>query len=122
MSTNCALACTNWSKSWRCPSKPSTTDEELQAIREALDSAKSEAATDFTLLTKEEAERERCKLQRAIKNLEMQNRGLRENLEEYSLDFKNQEVKFELVRLQGLESIRKKFDREREITWRRSRD
>ena len=39
----------------------SDKDEELQAVREALDSAK------------EEAERERCELQRAIENLEMQN-------------------------------------------------
>ena len=92
----------------------SDKDVELQAIREALDSAKSGAATDLTLAT-EEAERERCKLQRAIENLEMQNRGLKENLEEYSLDFKNQEVKFELARLQGLESVRQNFDREREM-------
>ena len=92
----------------------SDKDVELQAIRETLDSAKSGAATDLTLAT-EEAERERCKLQRAIENLEMQNRGLKENLEEYSLDFKNQEVKFELARLQGLESVRQNFDREREM-------
>ena len=92
----------------------SDKDEELQAIRKALDSAKSEAATDLTL-AKEEAERERCELQRAIETLEKQNRGLRENLEEYSLDFKNQEVKFELARLQELESVRKNFDREREM-------
>ena len=85
--SNCALACTNWSKSWRCLSKPSATDEELQAIREALDSAKRKAATDLTL-AKEEAERERCELQRAIKKLEMQNLGLREDLEEYSLNLK----------------------------------
>ena len=65
----------------------SDKDVELQAIREALDSAKSEAATDLTL-AKEEAERERCELQRAIKKLEMQNLGLREDLEEYSLNLK----------------------------------
>ena len=50
----------------------SDKDEELQAIRKALDSAKSEAATDLTL-AKEEAERERCELQRAIEALEKQN-------------------------------------------------
>ena len=36
-------------------------------------------------------------------------------MEEYSLDFKNQEVKFELARLQELETVRKNFDREREM-------
>ena len=42
---------------------------------------------DLTL-AKEEAERERCELQRAIENLEMQNLRLREDLEEYSLNLK----------------------------------
>ncbi len=41
-------------------------DKELQAIREALDNAKSEAATDLTL-PKEEAEREMCELERELR-------------------------------------------------------
>ena len=93
-------------------------DEELQAIREALDNAKSEAATDLTL-AKEEAEQEMCELERelweAIENLKRQNQGLQGDLETCSLDLKNQEVKFELNRLQGLESLRQTFDREREV-------
>ena len=93
-------------------------DEELQAICEALDNAKSEAATDLTL-AKEEAEREMCELERelreAIENLKRQNQGLRGDLEACSLDLKNQEVKFELNRLQGLEKLRQTFDREREV-------
>ena len=93
-------------------------DEELQAIREALDNAKSEAATDLTL-AKEEAEREMCELERelreTIENLKRQNQGLQGDLEACSLDLRNQEVKFELNRLQGLENLRQTFDREREV-------
>ena len=83
-------------------------DKELQAIREALDNAKSEAATDLTL-AKEEAEREKRELdhefREAIKNLKLQNQGLQGDLEVCSLDLKNQEVKFELNQLQGLENL-----------------
>ena len=73
-------------------------DEELQAICEVLDNAKSEAAMDLTL-AKEEAEREKHKLKRefreAIENLRLQNQGLQGDLEAYSLDLKNQVVRFE---------------------------
>ena len=93
-------------------------DEELQAIREALDNAKSEAATDLTL-AKKEAEREMCELEHelreAIENLKRQHQGLQGDLEACSLDLKIQEVKFELNRLQGLENLRQTFDREREV-------
>ena len=93
-------------------------DEELQTIREALDNAKSEAATDLTL-AKEEAEREICEpereLREAIKNLKLRNQGLQGDLEACNLDLKNQEVKFELNRLQGLENLCQTFDREREV-------
>ena len=92
-------------------------DEELQAVRAALENAKSEAATDVKL-AREEERRKRNELERefreAIKRLELQNQGLQESLDECGVELKNQEIKFELNRLQGLENVRQGFDRERE--------
>ena len=90
-------------------------DEELQAVRVALESAKSEAAVDIKLVSEEEKQK-RSELKRefgeTVKRLEVQNRELQERLDECGVELKNQEMRFELNRLQGLENLRQRFDRE----------
>ena len=93
-------------------------NEELQAIREALESAKSEADSDVELVREEEKQK-RIELEHdfreTIKSWEQQNQVLQKSLEECSAELKNQEIKLKLIRLQGLEKVRQGFDREREV-------
>ena len=62
-------------------SEQAVDDKELQAIRTALESAKSEAVMDVELLREEEKWKRNeleCELRETTKRLEVQNQGLHE--------------------------------------------
>ena len=88
-------------------------DVELRAAKEALNSAKEEATVDLR-----EAEKERKELiskhDETVRRYEETITALEEHLEEYKGLLEKKEVQFELARLQSLEALREKFDKERE--------
>ena len=80
-------------------------DGELCAAQDTFQCAKEEAGDD--LRTAEEAKRE------LIRNHTETVRTLEGQMDEYKELLEKQEVQLELARLQSLESLRQKFDKER---------
>ena len=95
-------------------------DEELRAAQDALNRAKEDAEIDLQLAEKERKEliskHEQTvgKYEETIRKRVQMARDLEDHLAEYKQLAEKQEVQFELARLQALESLREKFDKERE--------
>ena len=93
-------------------------DEELRTVSEAMERAESKAATDLEQ-AREVAKQERSEPEHehreVIKSIELQIQRLREHAKECAEELTNREVKFEISRLQGLETVKQNFDREREV-------
>ena len=81
-------------------------DGELRAAQEALKRTKEEADIDLREVEKEKEELT-SKHEETVRILE-------EHIGEYKVLLEKQEVQFELARLQALEALREKFDKERE--------
>ena len=87
---------------------------ELKDIREALKNAKEEAAMDLQR-EREAAEETNRESEKKIVELKEQVTNLRDYVGECKEALVQQEAKSELVRLKSVETLREKFDREREM-------
>ena len=85
----------------------------LSAAQEALKCAREDAVSD---LRRVESERKELisKHEKAVGEYQETIRALEDHLAEYKRQLEKQEVQFELVRLQALETLREKFDKERD--------